>query len=70
MQAQMWLLTLKQYSIAVSLTYIATKAAYTEAVYQYIVLQIASSTSRKIDGLEVQGHALNSFPKFEKLFIN
>ena len=31
---------------------------------------MAGNVARWMDTLEVQGHALNSFPKFEKLFIN
>ena len=65
-----WLSTLKWYFIAVGLTYKATKAADTLAVGQYAVALMAGNATRWIDRLEVQGHAPNSFPEFEKLFIN
>ena len=52
----------------VGLTYTATKAAGMEAAYQYAVVLMAGNAARWMDSLEVQGHALNSFMEFEKLF--
>ena len=70
MQAQTWLFTLKQYFIAIGLIYKATKAAETLAACQYAVALMAGNAARWMNRLEVQGHAPNSFPEFEKLFIN
>ena len=70
MQAHTWLFTLKLYFIAVGLIYKATKASGTLTVYQYAVALMASNAARWMDRLEVQGHALHSFPEFKKLFIN
>ena len=70
MQACTWVLTLKHYFIVVGIAYTATKAADTEAACQYAVVLISGNTARWMDRLEVQGHAPNSFPEFEKLFIN
>ena len=67
MQSHTWFYILKHYFIAVGLTYIATKAADTEAACQYAVVLMAGNTARWMDRLEVQGHALNSFLEFEKL---
>ena len=66
----MWLSTLKHYFIIVSITYIATKEANTEAVYQYAVVLMGGNAVRLMDRLEIQGNAPNSFLEFEKLFIN
>ena len=46
MQARMWLSALKCYFIVVGLTYTATKAVDTEAVWQYAVALIAGNTVR------------------------
>ena len=70
LQAHVWLSTLKWYFIAVGLVYKATKASGTLAACQYAVALMAGNMARWMDMLEVQGHALNSFSEFEKLFIN
>ena len=70
MQGHAWLSILKCYFIVLGLTFTAAEAADTEAVCQYAVVLMASNTARWIDKLEVQGHVLNSFLEFEKLFIN
>ena len=70
MQACAWLSALEWYFIEVGLTYAATEAADTLAAYQYEVVLMSGNAARWMDRLEVQGHAPNSFPEFEKLFIN
>ena len=69
MEARMWLSTLKCYFNTVGLTYTATEAADTQAVYQYTVVLMGGNAARWMDRLEVQGHAPNSFLDFDKLFI-
>ena len=46
MQAQACLSTLKHYSIAVGITYIATEAANTEAMCQYAVVLMQGNATR------------------------
>ena len=70
MQAHMWLSILEHYFIAVGFTYTANKAADTEAACQYVVVLMEVNAARWMDRLEVQGHAQNSFPELEKLFIS
>ena len=69
-QAQAWLSALKHHFIVVGITYIATNAANTEAVCYYTKFLMAGNAVRWMDKLEVQGHALNSFLEFDKLFID
>ena len=61
---------LKCYFFMVDLTYTATKAADTEAACQYAVVLMASNAVRYMNRLEVQSHALDSFPEFQKFFLN
>ena len=70
MQAWAWFSALKHYFIVVGITYVATEAADTEAAYQYTVRLMGSNAARWIVMLEIQCNAPNSFPEFEKLFIN
>ena len=46
MQARAWLSTLEHYSIVVEITYIATKAANTEAAYLYTVALMGGNIAR------------------------
>ena len=55
--------------MVVGVTYTVTKAANTETAYQYAEVLIAGNAARWMDRLELQGHNLNSFLEFEKLFI-
>ena len=54
----------------VGITFIATKLANTEAVYQYIMALMGVNALIWMDRLEAQGNAPNSFLEFEKLSIN
>ena len=61
---------MKHYFIALCITFIATKSSETEAACQYAVVLMGGNAVRWMDRLEVQVKALNSFPEFEKLFID
>ena len=69
-QAWAWLSALEYYLIAFGITYTATDIDNKVAAYQYAVVLMIGNAAKWMDRLEVQGHAPNSFPEFEKLFIN
>ena len=63
-------ISFKHYFIAVGITFIATKAAETEAVCQYIVALMGGNAARWIDKLKVQSNTPNNLLEFEMLFMN